>query len=159
MSAPVLHVTNWSSWSSKGLHGPGPKLTIMALPRSWEHGEGTVSALAPVAASLRAHQAGTMSIEAYRAEFEARLETILDALRPGVLDYLPTGASARVPVASGSTLCCACSRADAAAGHCHRAWAGAVLARAGWRVILDGVAVGEPPPSRALGSLFAQGTP
>jgi len=37
--------------------------------------------------------------------------------------------------------CCACSRAAAAAGMCHRVWAAEALARAGWRVVLDGVEV------------------
>lgn len=41
-------------------------------------------------------------------------------------------------VSDGDTLCCACSRDDAAAGRCHRVWAAAALVRAGWRVILDG---------------------
>ena len=44
-------------------------------------------------------------------------------------------------VESGSTLCCACSKQKAAEGRCHRVWAAAALARAGWNVILDGIPV------------------
>lgn len=153
---PTLHVTNWSS---TGLHGPGPRLTIMAAPRSWEHGDGRVDVLLPKATDLRAAQAGTLSPDAYRAAFEAKMEqALLDgSLRPHVgLMYNPahrlaaTGTAAAAAnatsfsVESGSTLCCACSKQKAAEGRCHRVWAAQALARAGWSVILDGVRVEDP---------------
>lgn len=150
---PVLHVTNWSSTK---LHGAGPILTIMALPRAWEHGAGRVDVLLPSPVDLRAVQAGTLSPDGYRAIFEAKMERALQegALQPHVgLMYTPehrltavisTASAANVTpfaVEDGSTLCCACSKQKAAEGHCHRTWAAAALARAGWDVILDGVRV------------------
>ncbi len=44
-------------------------------------------------------------------------------------------------VRDGDTLCFACSRAHAARGLCHRVWAAELLVAAGWRVVLDGVAL------------------
>lgn len=150
---PTLHVTNWSSTT---LHGPGPKLTIMALPRSWEHGDGGVDILLPAATDLRAVQAGTLSPDAYRAAFEAKMTRALQegSLQPHVgLMYNPTHRLAATSVAAsaanatsfsvenGSTLCCACSKQKAAEGRCHRVWAAKALAAAGWNVILDGTPV------------------
>lgn len=101
---PTLHLTNWSS---RSLHGPGRKLTIMREPRAWEHGEGRVLALTPTRLALHAVWAGSLTFEEYaevcRADF-SRCD-----LRPGVL-HLDDGQS----VADGDTLCCACSRAEAA---------------------------------------------
>lgn len=51
--------------------------------------------------------------------------------------------SGDVLVEDGDTLICSCSRDKAAAGKCHRAWAGEYLAREGWRVILDGKELGS----------------
>ena len=56
----------------------------------------------------------------------------LDELRPGLLT-----ANGHT-VAGGDTLICACSRAAAAEGRCHRVWAAEVLREAGWDVVLDG---------------------
>ena len=139
---PTLWVTNWSS---KALHGPGRKLTIMALPREWEHGDGVVRAFRPEIADLRAIQAGNIDVGEYRRRFEA-----------GIAEYwshsiAPNGLTAfhadREPlrrlsmVRDGDTLLCACSRKAAARGECHRVWAAKALVRAGWRVVLDGVEV------------------
>ena len=139
---PTLWVTNWSSTR---LQGPGPKFTIMARPRAWEHGEGVVRALVPDASDLRAIQAGTLNLDAYRAMGIAKLDRALEegTLQPlvGLLaTRTPTEASAAetFPVPDGATLCCACSKEKAANGHCHRTWVAVALARAGWRVILDG---------------------
>lgn len=114
MSNPTLYVTNWSS---RNLHGPAKKLTIMAKPRHWEHGHGRVPALTPCAGWLGALQAGTMSMEDYRGRFEARLAD--HDLTPGGLVVIANGDHS--PVTDGDTLLCACSRANAAAGRCHRA--------------------------------------
>ena len=132
---PTLHLTNWSS---RKLHGPGRKLTIMAAPRRWEHGDGRVPAIVPPLDWLREALGGTLALEEYRRRYEDRLSG-LSFLAPGALRAdTPPG---WVDVRDGDTLCCACSRADAAAGRCHRAWAAPFLVRAGWRVILDGVEV------------------
>lgn len=138
---PTLHLTNWSS---RGLHGPGRKLTIMALPRRWEHGDGSVSALLPNPDDLRAVKSGTLPIAEYRRRFEAHMEACSRAgsLGPrGLLFEVPPFDDVPVPVRDGDTLCCACSREAAARGECHRVWAAEALARAGWRVVLDGAEV------------------
>lgn len=122
---PTVYVTNWSS---RKLKGPGRQLTIMAAPRSWERGDGAVLALTPDLRDLRDMQDGRITLPEYRRRFERALEGA--KLGPGDLD-----------VRDGDTLCCACSRAAAAAGMCHRVWAAEALARAGWRVVLDGVEV------------------
>lgn len=44
-----------------------------------------------------------------------------------------------VTVPDGATLICACPRAAAAQGRCHRVIAADLLERAGWSVVLDGV--------------------
>lgn len=150
---PTLHLTNWSS---RKLHGPGRKFTIMAKPRAWEHGEGTVRALAPMSSALRplmekalADRSDTDAMNAYRWAYEARLVHGAPLLRPyGVgddtgyyLDYAASPGEKRAlvcAVSDGDTLCCACSVAEARAGRCHRTWAAPFLVRAGWRVVLDG---------------------
>ncbi len=147
----TLHLTNGSSTR---LHGPGRKLSIMAAPRSWEHHDGTVQDLVPRLHSLRAHQAGTLSLEKYRAEYEAGLHQhlIAGSLQPHVrLQYRPTARLIAASVAAheanlatfavddGDTLCCCCSVADARDGLCHRTWLAPVLKAAGWRVVLDGI--------------------
>lgn len=137
---PTLHVTNWSS---RALHGPGKRYTIMARPRKWEHGDGQVAELTPDASDLAALRAGRMSLDVYRRRFVATLP-MTPWLRPGKLYATMFGVDAPsrfVPVADGDTLCCACSRAAAARGECHRSWAAEALAAAGWRVLLDGVEV------------------
>lgn len=124
MTAPTVYLTNWSS---KGMHGPGRRLSIMAMPRAWEHGDGTCHALVPPAAWVRAAKAGTMAVEEYRARYMARLAADVSVAPDDLRD--------------GDTLLCACSREAARRGECHRAWAAEHLARVGWRVVLDGVAV------------------
>jgi hypothetical protein len=151
---PTLHVTNWSSW--KRLHGPGRAFTMMANPRHWERGKGRVPRLTPMQEWVRDAKAGRLSLDAYRALYDERLVTsgqlapyghIRDAkgrrpvgsrLAPGELYAVAWGGPNIIMVGHGDTLCCACSRAKAAAGECHRVWAAEALVRAGWRVILDG---------------------
>jgi len=158
---PTLYLSNFASHRTPGMHGPGHVYTIMARPRRWEHGDGRVTVLLPPAAEIprlvRLVQerrgggwVGAPSLDdvgatAFRElpEYRAACEDYWSAY--AVL--LPPGAlSARtecriVPVADGDTLCCACSVAEARAGRGHRAWAAPFLARAGWRVVLDGVEV------------------
>lgn len=131
MSKPTIHVTNWSS---RKLHGPGRKFTIMANPRHWERGEGFVGALAPLPGWLEAIQGGRISLKRYRYLCVDKFEQ--EPIVPG--DLMVMTDTDRVPVEDGDTLCCACSKAAAARGECHRVWAAELLANAGWRVILDG---------------------
>ena len=42
-----LFVSNWSSHRTVGAHGAGHKWSIMARPRRWEHGDGSVPVFVP----------------------------------------------------------------------------------------------------------------
>jgi hypothetical protein len=128
---PKIYVTNWSS---RKLHGPGRKLTIMAAPRAWEHGAGRVPACTPLLGWLQSLRAGTMDLAGYRERIRLRLAE--HALAPGPLVGVIEGDYR--PVESGDTLLCACSREAAARGECHRVWVAEALAAAGWEVVLDG---------------------
>jgi hypothetical protein len=146
--------------------GSGPAYSIMRFPRDFELAvaAGQVLALtpprrlaAPAIEAKHAHDAGEGTAAAW-AEYEAALREIWERpahfgrLSPGLLAWgapaVPGERSAAPwdgskwivggPVADGSTLFCACSREAASAGRCHRVIAAPLLARAGWRVILDG---------------------
>lgn len=134
-----------------GRHGLA--LTIMAMPRGHygECGDGRVPWLVPSMAArdlmVEALAARDTPLEpdalrAYRTAFDAQLLQAeqCGGLAPGRLVYtIQTRADApRHVVPDGATLCCACSRARAAAGRCHRAWVAPYLVRAGWTVYLDG---------------------
>ena len=145
---PTPYLTNWSSHRTPGCHGPGRKLTIMAAPRHWEKGEGCVGALVPNLDDLRDVKAARITVDEYRERFNAALDGRKLNLFPLSLTIDPpdnrtlpmSGLPLWIPqlVESGDTLCCACSRAEAAAGRCHRVWAAHALAAAGWNIILDG---------------------
>jgi hypothetical protein len=127
---PTIHVTNHSS---RKLHGPGRRLTIMAKPRVWEHGDGAVPAAIPNPEWLDGAKSGRIPMAEYHLLIAGRLRGY---------DLTPRRLMSSVgPVEDGDTLCCACSRDEAAAGRCHRVWVAAALARAGWRVLLDGAEV------------------
>lgn len=141
---PAIYLTNAASLrSGPRFRGPGLVLTIMAAPRRWERGDGRVPALIPPLEWVRAAKAGSMSITDYRLAYSIDLDEHGDDLRPGRLSWEQSAGAAPAtgPVAYGDTLICACSRAAAARGECHRVWAAEALARSGWRVILDGVEV------------------
>lgn len=133
--APTLHVTNWSS---RKLHGPGRKFTIMAAPRHWERGDGLCWFLTPSPLLWELVWTERIDLTEYRRQFKERLATRRQRgeLQPGELFAAHDGR--KLYLRDGDTLCCACSRDRAAAGECHRVWAATALARAGWRVILDG---------------------
>ena len=141
---PTLHLTNWSS---RRLHGPGRKWTIMAAARGRMRGDGAVSCFVPPLQLLREVQAGRMTEDAYATKLWAVAEAEWAALpgwgSPFAPDVLLAYESAgyAVYVRDGDSLLCACARAKAAAGRCHRATAAPFLVRAGWRVLLDGVEV------------------
>lgn len=159
---PTIYLSNWSSHASPGHHGPGRKFSIMACPRSWEHGEGFVPALTPKVADLVAMRDRKIKFSEYKKRFLASISH--DVLSPGTLMvWLPVEGT-EMPqdalIEDGDTLCCACGRGDAAAGMCHRTWAAKLLDQAGWKVILDGVSWdvrnGEPlpPPPDTILDLF-----
>ena len=131
---PTLHVTNWSS---RKLHGPGRKWTIMADPRKWEHGDGWVYGLVPPMEDMQAARRGSITLVDYRRLYKNMVHHAASVLAPSVLSAFRPG---YVPhyVNDGDTLCCACSRDAVARGECHRVWAAEALVAAGWRVILDG---------------------
>ena len=135
---PTLYLSNWSSHRTPGCHGPGRKLTIMAAPRAWEKGEGSVGACTPRLEDLQDVKANRITLERYRHLFGLHLDMMGElALPPGKLTLAkPDGE--RFPVQNGDTLCCGCSRDEAAAGRCHRVWAAQARAAAGWNIILDG---------------------
>jgi len=144
---PTIYLTNWSS---RALHGPGRKLTIMARPRTWEMGEGYEMMGQPSGHLIRLMQAalverrsgdGHAALDVYRDAMNKhwRGAAFNDMLRPGHLPWARHGDRvACAPVDDGDTLLCACARG----AECHRRWYAPHLVAAGWRVILDGVEVG-----------------
>ena len=138
-SKPTIYLTNWSS---RKLHGPGRAYTIMARPRHWEHGDGVVRDLVPDPDQLTQVRGQFVSFAAYKAQCIEKFSS--GRLSPGDLMAFARDASAwprMWPVADGDTLCCACSRMNAAEDRCHRVWAAVLLSRNGWRVVLDGEAL------------------
>lgn len=123
VTAVTIYLSNWSSHKSLGHHGPGRKLTIMARPRKWEKGDGVVPELVPREEHLLAVQSGAMGLDRYR-----------EAYKRGLYSRDMSSLDLR----DGDTLCCACSRAQAAQGKCHRVWAAEYLRDKGYRVVLDG---------------------
>lgn len=141
---------------SRACVGPGTVWSIMARPRPeyGEMGAGQVWPLVPNESDLLAVKAGTMDFDTYRAAFldgepwgpagpdggprEPLPRCWSQNLGPGVLAGLHSTARVPLLVTDGDTLVCACGRADAAAGRCHRVWAAQLLHAAGWTVILDG---------------------
>lgn len=156
---PVLHLRSWgwvrarrraNEWPPPDHSGRA--YTIMANPRAdfGERGDGHVPALVPQGQErdllhelvrLRRTGAGVADDSAllvqYRTALEARWAN-LDLSASGLLVYHAAGLGRVQP---GDTLCCACSEVNALRGECHRAWAAPLLARAGWRVFLEGVEV------------------
>jgi hypothetical protein len=111
----------------------------MAAPRPQygEAGEGTAHPLVPPLVWVRDAKAGRMLVEVYRSQYLLLLSR--RAIQPGRLWFAPADATLQPAlVTDGDTLVCACSRAAAAEGRCHRCWAAAALVEAGWRVVLDG---------------------
>jgi UDP-2,3-diacylglucosamine pyrophosphatase LpxH len=82
-------------------------------------------------------RSGAIDFEFYATLLVAKMGTF--RLAPGELIVVTAGED--ILVQDGDTLCCACSRDEAAAGRCHRVWVAEALAKAGWAVVLDGVEV------------------
>ena len=126
---PTIHITNWSS---KKLHGPGRKWTIMANPRKWEWGHGRIESLTPCRNYLLEIVSDELTWEAAKVDYRVNLDS--GKLSPGKLSGW---SHSKQLIADGDTICCGCSKESAAAGKCHRQWAAEALALAGWRVLLD----------------------
>ena len=135
---PVIHLTNWAT---RRLH-KGRRWTIMARPRNWEMGLGSVPDLTPPFEAFELYKEGKMSIDAYR-EFTLRswhkdLVYIQMQFGPDMLYAILYDRSVVELVKSGDTLLCCCAKRHAEHGRCHRVWAAELLRRAGWEAILDG---------------------
>jgi hypothetical protein len=158
---PVLHVCN----NSKNL-GPGRAYTIMAQPRYFEKFDGECLICKPSGAEVplmrrvvEARREGTVDqavVAEYRAMYERRMEVSLSLLAPGMLRAFvnsPRGTVVTL-VQSGDSLLCACSKAEADAGRCHRSWVSPFLARAGWAVVRDGTTLGTTSDSEPSTPMF-----
>lgn len=130
MRRPSIYLSNWSSPTH---HGPGRKLSGMALPRAWERGDGRVRMVAPDPDLLRAVKAGTLPIRDYLRAYEKRIAPL--DLHPEKL-VLEDGS----PVLDGDSVLCACAarRPDPLATRhpCHLEVLAPRLATSGWRVVL-----------------------
>lgn len=138
---PTIHLSHWGGHATPGAHGPGRKWSIMAIPRRWERGEGTVPLFVPDADDVRAVHDERITPEEYRAKFLYLVAFRLRKKSPP-LGIAPGRLLAETPldpvlVADGDTLLCACSAAKAKARMCHRVWSAAFLTLAGWDVVLD----------------------
>lgn len=116
--------------------GQGHVWTIMARPRAayCEQGDGTVVDLVPREEDLDAIQRGEIALDEYRTRYYDSL--LGRCFKPGHL--LADDGRASYVVEAGATLICACSRAKAAAGRCHRVWAANICSVYGWQAVLDG---------------------
>jgi hypothetical protein len=123
--------------------GTARKYTIMRFPPKGTAGSGEVPHLVPPVGLLTAIRDGSLSRKDFATALEERWSTSsrLNLLAPGPLYALRPGGQL-VRVESGDILTCTC----AAGAFCHRRVAAPVLARAGWRVWLDGVEVPADTP-------------
>jgi hypothetical protein len=138
VSAPTLFLDSWAALRS--VPRTGQRYHAMAAPRSFELGDGGVTALAPRLEWFWAVRAGNMAPADYFAHYRAQLTSISAQLAPG---WLIVDSGALHDVYDGDTICCSCRR-GAAPGlfergpSCHLEVAAEELRRAGWRVGLWG---------------------
>lgn len=150
MSQPTIFLSNWSSHHRPGHHGPGRKVSGMALPRSWEVGDGICDVVAPDPDLLRRVKAGEMAIREYLLAYGARLTTRAERLRPGLLAFDAVAPRGRALVADGDSILCSCAAPATAAlamilpipdlsrHPCHLEVLAPALSLAGWAVHLYG---------------------
>ncbi len=163
MDRPTIYLCA-SSARRPDKRGTGARYSIMAMPRAWEHGDGTVTELVPPKPLLRAVQKGEVSWAFYELELRRRWTKEIvqwdDTFKPGfvfarqgsgsVLHHR-TGLSERtdrlIQVRSGDALFCGCAEGKP----CHRRIAAEYLHNAGWNVVLDGKPfVPRNPTEKAL---------
>jgi hypothetical protein len=155
--------------------GPGDAWTIMLQPNleRGEMGRGRVWQLTPLEKAVDGRRISAVDLDAYRSIYlnEPGYSHLgpREPLPPGprnataamfdrgsrghrlALGQLLGLSSGHVyAIQAGDTLMCSCSRKDAEAGKCHRAWAAYLLHHAGWRVILDGVEIRSDAEADAL---------
>ncbi len=137
---PVLFLSNWSSHSTPGHHGPGEPLCAMRHPRDHEQGGGLVKAVRPSGTELTAVKNGSISIGDYFDGYRGQLQWMLrnEKLRPGKLTAHSIGSE--FPVKDQDTLCCACARPGSPdrTHPCHLEPLAEVLVLAGWDVVIYG---------------------
>lgn len=148
-SRPTIYLSNWSSRRRPGHHGPGRKLSGMALPRPWELGDGRCDVVAPDPDLLRRVKAGAMQADDYFRAYQERMAARADRLRHGMLDFVVTGSDRRVLVDDGDSILCACAAPSTSIvgsllgmegrNRCHVEFLGPALIRAGWAVVLYGL--------------------
>lgn len=137
---PRLYLSNWGSHATPGRHGTGRKLSIMAIQRAWEHGEGTVSLFVPDPDAVRARHQQQITHEEYKEGF---IYLVAFRIRHKGWRPEPGRLQANTPmghflVQDGDTLCCGCGTEKSKRDRCHRNWVAAFCVLAGWEVILDG---------------------
>lgn len=146
---PAIYLSNWSSHRTKGHHGPGRKFSIMVRTSRFAKPDGKVPVLVPLSKDLWELKGETITVDEYRERYFKHVLQKKDELAPGKLLWNPFNffkEKDRKPVEDGDTLCCVCSREQAARGECHRVWVAVMLQEAGWKVILDGKEIPPPRP-------------
>lgn len=149
---PKIWLQNWSFPKKP----TGRLFSAMALPRSWEHGAGRVSMVAPSPLDLRAVQAGQLAIDQYFHRYSHQLEA--KQLNPSQLV-----AENGVQIEDGDGLCCSCAARslparslfggtlEAKRAHpCHLEVLAPRLVQAGWAVALYGHELCRAPDGRFL---------
>ena len=144
---PTLYLTNVSKRSQ---HGPGRRLSAMALPKvPSHHGDGKVPNAMPNADALRAVQKEWITEDEYRDRCVNRFGVFASIGRyaPGNLRaVIPASKSADgraydSPVADSDTLFCSCACPDSPLrkhSFCHLELLAPFLVAAGWDVVLYG---------------------
>lgn len=146
---PTIYLSNWASHKTKGHHGPGRIFSIMVRTSQYAKPDGLVPVLVPKAKDLWELKNEDISSDEYRGRYFKLVLRSKEDLAPGKLLWQPFNffkEKETEPVEGGDTLCCACSRAQAAKNECHRVWAAVMLQEAGWNVILDGKKIPPPKP-------------
>lgn len=140
MDRPTIYLCA-SSARRPDKRGTGARFSIMAMPRAWEHGDGTVTEFVPPKPLLRAVQKGEVSWAFYELELRRRWTKRAaqwdDTYKPGFVFARKDEGGGRdrlIQVRSGDALFCGCAEGKP----CHRRIAAEYLHNAGWNVVLDG---------------------
>ena len=133
-----IYITNFASCKTTGYRGIGRIFSIMVHTPHWAVVQGVVGDLVPDERDLWSMKRDELSMEEYRSRFLENLSKRKDRLFPGELTVQSLQPLITFKVKDEDTLCCACSRAKAEDGECHRVWVAETLVQLGWGVVLDG---------------------